>query len=83
MTDSWKDAVVASIRNSRRRVVPLQTIYALMKTHHLVTPYHEQAWAMGGQPRYECWIRSELARLVRDRSVNKVGRGKYSLPGSN
>ena len=50
-----------------------------MVDHPLVTPYHKEPWKPGGQPRYETWIISILAKLRKEGKITLVERGVYSL----
>jgi len=79
MADTWNEAIIEAMRNTKQRVVSLQTIYEQMKLHPLVTPYHKQEWTPDGQLRYENQIRRCLTDLVKEQRVKRVGRGKYSL----
>ncbi len=77
--ESWKEAIIKKIKQKKRPSVSLQEIYHLMETHPLVTPYHRKPWKQGGQPRYECWIRQYLTKLIRENRVKRVGKAQYTL----
>lgn len=73
---SWKDAIL-KILEQAGRVLVLRDIYVAMVDHPLVTPYHKESWTLGGQPRYQCWIRQYLSQLVEEGKVCRVSEGMY------
>lgn len=58
--DTWADATVETLKKLGSSRVSLRQIYRVMRSHELVTAYHLEPWKLGGQPRYECWIRGAL-----------------------
>jgi hypothetical protein len=58
--------------------VALQDIYRVLVKKPFVTKHHKEAWS-NGQPRYQCWIREYISKLVKEGIVKWEGRGRYSL----
>ena len=76
--EDWKEVIFNKIKQRKGAPVALKEIYQLMKTHTLVTPYHLKPWRLGGQPRYECWIRRCLTSLIRENRVKRISRALYA-----
>ena len=76
MPETWDEAV-KNIVVDHGDAISLQGICSVMLHHPLVTPHHREAWRLGKQPRYECWIRRSLTNLVRQGDVRRVSRGLY------
>lgn len=79
MSETWEEAILHTMKRLGGKGLPLQKIYKGMETHSLVTPYHGQSWKPDKQARYECWIRSVLARLKKKGLVKQIARAIYSL----
>lgn len=74
---TW-DQLVLQLVDEKSEEITLQELYKAIVTHPLVTPYHQEPWKPGRQPRYQCWARRCLSNLVRRGVVRRVGKGIYA-----
>lgn len=79
MVESWKEIALQAVVSLGGSNIQLEDIYKEVMHHPRVTPYYRDPWKPGGQPRYQCWIRKELTKLVRDGSLIRVSTGAYSV----
>ena len=75
----WKSEIVSVMSENKGHEMSLRHIYRKMLQSSLVSDYHLAPWKPGGQPRYQCWIRSLVRRLVNDGTIDHVRRGVYLL----
>lgn len=76
MREKWDEAVYKIINEANGSPVSLDKIYEIMRDHPLVISYLLQPWKSGLQPRYECWIRQYLTKLVRERRIKRGWSGE-------
>ena len=74
---SWKDAILEVIRRRKGREIKLQEIYKEVLTLPIVTEFHKEPWSPGKQPRYECAIRSLIAKLKKEGLIAHPRKAVY------
>lgn len=74
---TWKEAVLQVIQERNGREITLNEIYEGVKILPVMRVFHEDPWQPGKQPKYECWVRSVLAKLKQERLVTHVSKGIY------
>lgn len=76
--ETWNDKIYKIIEQSNRPFITLKEIYEKIKQDKLVTKYHLEPWKPGKQPRYECWTRRCLTKLINEKRIKRVATGKYT-----
>ncbi len=77
---SWKNEIISIMSENRGLQMSLSDIYTKIEGSRQVTCYHRSPWKLGGQPRYQCWVRRYLTDLVNEGRINRLRRGIYILP---
>jgi len=73
----WWKAVVNVLKAHYPETVDLQTVYLEVRQHRTLVDYDFKMTY--GQPNYHHTVRSILARLVKEGSVERVKRATYRL----
>lgn len=74
---SLKDAILEVIRQRNGREITLQEIYREIILLPIVKARDKEPWKPGGQPRYQNYVRRRLTDLVREKLINRPGKGVY------
>jgi hypothetical protein len=76
-SEGWSEAIL-DVLEQHGEPMKLKQLYAGMRSHPVVEPRHLELWT-NGQPKYECWIRSELAKLKGQGKVRHAAHATYSF----
>jgi hypothetical protein len=74
MHETWAETLKAIVD----RPMALAEIYSGVRRRRNLTPRDLEPWEGDKQPRYQCWCRSELAKLVKRGEVRHLARGRYA-----
>lgn len=87
MVSEWKEAILKVLKKHYPDKVHLQDVYREISDYKPLTDYDKAPWKKGGQPRYQCSIRSTLNILKKDGLAENVERGsgywRYRLKMDN
>jgi len=77
----WRKGLLRILKEAWPEAILLRRIYAIFYERHIADSpdggYYTEPWKDNLQPRYQCWIRSELNRLKKDNLASRVGRGEW------